>query len=151
MTELFLEDLAAGQTFGSRTLQVDADSIKRFAAEYDPQPFHLDEHSARATIFKSLAASGWHTAALTMRLLVASDFNPAGGLIGASLDELRWPRPVRPGDELRLAIEILAIHPSKSKPERGIVKIKVTTLNQADKAVQIYIANIVVLARPKEK
>jgi acyl dehydratase len=151
MTELFLEDLVVGQTFGSGRLQIDAESIKRFAAEFDPQPFHLDEQTARATIFRGLAASGWHTAALTMRLLVESDFKPAGGLVGASLDELRWPRPVRPGDELRLEIEILAIQPSRSKPGQGIVKIKATTLNQAEKAVQMYIANIVVPGRRKAK
>ena len=85
-----------------------------------------------------------------MRLLVAS-FKPAGGLIGASLDELSWPRPVRPGDELRIEIEILEIRPSKSRPEQGVVKIRVTTLNQVDKAVQIYIANIVVLGCRKEE
>jgi acyl dehydratase len=150
MTEIFLEDLAVGQTFGSGRLQIDAEDIKRFATDFDPQPFHLDEQAARETIFRGLAASGWHTAALTMRLLVESEFNPAGGLVGASMDELRWPRPVRPGDELRIEIEILEIHPSKSRSGQGIVKIRVTTLNQADKAVQIYIANIVVLGRRKE-
>jgi len=150
MTEIFLEDLVVGQTFSSGRLQIDTESIKHFAAEFDPQPFHLDEQAARQTIFRGLAASGWHTAALTMRLLVAS-FKPAGGLIGASLDELSWPRPVRPGDELRIEIEILEIRPSKSRPEQGIVKIRVTTLNQVDKAVQIYIANIVVLGCRKEE
>lgn len=118
MKELFLEDLAVGQTFGSGRLQIDAEDIKRFATDFDPQPFHLDEQAARETIFRGLAASGWHTAALTMRLLVESEFNPAGGLVGASMDELRWPRPVRPGDGLRIVIEILEIRPSKSRPGR---------------------------------
>ena len=149
MDTFFLEDLVVGQTFGSGRLQINAEDIKRFAAEFDPQPFHLDEQAARETIFRGLAASGWHTAALTMRLLVESDFKPVGGLVGASMDELRWPRPVRPGDELRIEIEILEIRPSKSKPGQGIVKIRVTTLNQADKAVQIYIANIVALGSRK--
>lgn len=148
MTGLFLEDLVVGQTFGSGCLKIDAESIKRFATEFDPQPFHLDEQVARKTMFRGLAASGWHTAALTMRLLVESDFKPAGGLVGASMDELRWPRPVRPGDELRIETEIIEVRPSKSRPGQGIVKIKVTTLNQTDKAVQIYTANIVALGRP---
>lgn len=151
MTKLFLEDLAVGQNFGSGRLRIDAEDIKRFAAEFDPQPFHLNEQAARETIFRGLAASGWHTAALTMRLLVESEFDPAGGFVGASMDELRWPRPVRPGDELRIEIEILEIRPSKSRPGQGIVKIRVTTLNQKDKAVQIYIANIVVLGRRKNE
>jgi len=150
MTKLFLEDLAVGQSFGSGRLRIDAEDIKRFAAEFDPQPFHLNEQAARETIFRGLAASGWHTAALTMRLLVESEFNPAGGFVGAGMDELRWPRPVRPGDELRIEIEILEIRPSKSRPGQGIVKIRVTTLNQKDKEVQVYIANIVVLGRRKE-
>ena len=150
MAELFLEDLAVGQRFCSGRLKVEAEGIKRFAAEFDPQPFHLDETAAHSTIFRGLAASGWHTAALTMRLLVESDFCPAGGLVGASMDELRWPRPVRPGDEPRIEIEILEIRPSKSKPGQGIAKIKVTTLNQADKPVQIYIANVVAPGRRKE-
>jgi acyl dehydratase len=151
MTKLFLEDLVVGQTFGSGRLQIDARSIKRFAAEFDPQPFHLDEQAARETMFRGLAASGWHTAALTMRLLVESDFKPANGLVGASMDELSWPRPVRPGDELHIEIEILEIRLAKSRQGQGIVKIRVVTLNQADKAVQIYIANIVVLGRRKEE
>ena len=151
MTKLFLEDLVVGQTFGSGRLQIDARSIKHFAVEFDPQPFHLDEQAARETIFRGLAASGWHTAALTMRLLVESDFKPANGLVGASMDELSWPRPVRPGDELHIEIEILEIRLSKSRQGQGIVKIRVVTLNQANKAVQIYIANIVVLGRRKEE
>ena len=151
MKGLFLEDLAVGQRFGSGRVRVEAEAIKRFAAEFDPQPFHLDEQAARATLFRGLAASGWHTAALTMRLLVASDFTPAGGLVGASMDEFRWPRPVRPGDELRLETEILAIRPSRSRPGQGMVKIRVTTFNQDDKAVQRYIANVVVLGRHAEE
>lgn len=150
MNKLFLEDLAVGQTFGSGRLRIETEDIKRFAAEFDPQPFHLNEQAARETIFRGLAASGWHTAALTMRLLVESEFNPAGGFVGASMDELRWPRPVRPGDELHIEIEILEIRASNSRPGQGIVKIRVTTFNQANKAVQIYIANIVVLGRRKE-
>jgi len=147
MNERFLEDLTVGQTFGSGRLRIDEEGIKHFAAEFDPQPFHLDEQAARRTIFRGLAASGWYTAALTMRLLVESDFNPAGGVVGASLDELRWPRPVRPGDELRVETEVLEVRPSKSRPEQGIVKVRVTTLNQAGEALQIYVGNLVVLRR----
>ena len=148
MTERFLEDLTVGQTFGSGRLQIDADAIKHFAAEFDPQLFHLDEQAARGTIFKGLAASGWHTAALTMRLVVESEFKPAGGVVGASFEELRWPEPVRPGDELRVQTEVLETRTSASRPELGFVKIKVTTLNQAGKTVQLYIGNLVVLRRP---
>jgi acyl dehydratase len=147
MKELFLEDFSIGQTFGSGRLRIDAEGIKRFAAEFDPQPFHLDEQVALETIFGGLAASGWHTAALTMRLLVESDFKPAGGVVGAGLEELRWPRPVRPGDELRVETEIVGVRPSKSRPEQGIVKVKVTTRNQEGEALQIYIANLVVQRR----
>jgi acyl dehydratase len=117
MTERYLEDFAVGQVFGSGRLRIDAERIKTFAAEFDPQPFHLDETAAQDTIFRGLAASGWHTAALTMRLLVESDLKPAGGIIGAGSDEFRWPRPVRPGDDLRVESEVLEVRPSKSRPE----------------------------------
>jgi len=118
MSARYLDDLVVGQTFGSGTLRVDADRIKTFAAEFDPQPFHLDESAAKNSIFRSLAASGWHTAALTMRLLVESEFKPAGGILGAGFDEFRWPSPVRPGDELHLESEILEMRPLKSRPDR---------------------------------
>ena len=147
MNEHFLEDLTAGQIFSSGRILVDAEAIKRFATEFDPQPFHLDEQAAGETIFRGLAASGWHTAALTMRLLIDSEFKPAGGLVGASLDELRWPRPVRPGDELRIEAEVLEVRPSKSRPEQGIVRVRVTTLNQANEELQSYIGNLVVRSR----
>lgn len=149
MTEpRYLDDLAVGQKFGSGRRTLDLDAIRSFAAEFDPQPFHLDEAAAQATLFRGLAASGWHTAAMTMRLLVDSEFRPAGGVIGAGLEELRWPRPARPGDELRLETEVLEVRPSKSRPEQGIVKLRVTTLNQDDEALQVYVANLVVQRRP---
>lgn len=147
MTEQFLEDLEVGQTFGSGGLRIDAEAIQRFGAEFDPQPFHLDDEAARESMFGGLAASGWHTGAVTMRLVVESGFKPAGGVIGASLDEMRWPRPVRPGDELRVETEVLEVRPSKSRPERGIVKVRVTTLNQSDEPVQVYVGNLVVRSR----
>jgi acyl dehydratase len=151
MTERYLEDFAAGQTFRSGRLRVEAQQIKRFAADFDPQPFHLDEEAARHSLFRGLAASGWHTAAMTMRLLVESELKPAGGIIGAGFDEFRWPRPVRPGDELHLLIEVLEVRPSKSRPEQGLVKLKTTTLNQNDEPVQISVGNLVVPRRQVEK
>jgi acyl dehydratase len=117
MSEQCLEDFAPGQTFSSGRIRLDKERIMTFAAEFDPQPFHLDEEAARNTIFQGLAASGWHTAALTVRLLVESEFKPAGGIVGAGFDEFRWPLPVRPGDELYLEIDVLEVRPSKSRPE----------------------------------
>ena len=147
MTKLYLEDFAVGQTFGSARLRIDAERIKSFAAEFDPQPFHLDEETARDTFFRGLAASGWHTAALTMRLLVESELKPASGIIGAGFDEFRWPRPVRPGDELHLLSEVLEVRPSKSRPDQGMIKVRTTTLNQNDEPVQISVGNLVVPRR----
>jgi len=148
MSKHYLEDFAVGQTFASGRLSVDAARITSFAREFDPQPFHLDEAAARGTIFHGLAASGWHTAALTMRLLVESEFRPAGGILGMGFDEFRWPRPVRPGDELHLVCEVLDVRPSKSRPEQGLLKMRTTTFNQNDEPVQILVGNLVVPRRP---
>src|SRR3979411_1583931 len=120
MSRLYLEDFAVGQTFGSGRLRVEKERIKTFAAEFDPQPFHLDEAAARDSIFRGLAASGWHTAALTMRLLVESELKPAGGIVGAGFDEFRGPRPVRPGDELHLESASLEARRAKSQPRAGL-------------------------------
>jgi acyl dehydratase len=147
MSERYLEDFAVGQTFGSGRLRIDRERAKAFAAEFDPQPFHLDEEAARQTIFGGLAASGWHTAAVTMRLLVESELNPVGGIVGAGFDEFRWPRPVRPGDELRIESEVLEVRPSKSRPQQGLIKVRTTTLNQNGEAVQVLVANLVVPRR----
>ena len=149
MTGRYLEDFTVGQTFGSGRLSVDKERIKSFAAEFDPQPFHLDEEAARGTIFRGLAASGWHTAALTMRLLVESELKPAGGIVGTGFDEFRWPHPVRPGDELRIESEILEVRPSKSRPDQGLVKVRTTTLNQNGEVVQVSVGNLFVPRRPK--
>jgi acyl dehydratase len=146
----YLEDFEVGQKFGSSTLEVSEDAIKSFAAEFDPQPFHLDDAAARASIFGGLAASGWHTAALTMRLLVGSDVKPAGGIVGAGFDEFRWPRPVRPGDALRIEAEVLEVRPSRSRPEQGMIKLRTTTLNQRNEPVQISVGNLVVPRRPAQ-
>jgi acyl dehydratase len=150
MTVRHLEDFAVGQTFGSGRIVVDTEQITRFAADFDPQPFHLDETAAQQTLFRGLAASGWHTAALTMRLLVDGDLRPAGGIVGAGLDELRWPRPVRPGDALRLESEVLDVRPSKSRPRQGMIKVRTTTLNEHDEPVQIQVANLLVSRRQTE-
>ena len=147
MTERYLEDFAVGQTFGSGRLRVDRERIKSFAAEFDPQPFHLDEEAARGSVFRGLAASGWHTAAMTMRLLVEGELKPAGGIVGAGFDDFQWPRPVRPGDELRVQAEILEVRPSKSRPTQGMIKVRTTTLNQDGEAVQISVDNLVVPRR----
>jgi len=144
----YLEDFCAGQTFDSGRVRVERDRIKSFAAEFDPQPFHLDEEAARSSLFGGLAASGWHTAAMTMRLLVESDLKPADGILGAGFDEFRWPKPVHPGDELHLKIEILETRASKSRPDQGVIKVRTTTLNQNDEPVQVSVGNLIVPRRP---
>jgi acyl dehydratase len=145
LNEPYLEDFAVGQTFGSaRRLRIDKERAFAFAAEFDPQPFHLDEAAARRSVFGQLTTSGWYTAAVTMRLLVETGINPAGGFVGAGLDECRWPRPVRPGDELRVECEVLDVRPSKSRPTQGLIKLRTTTLNQDDEAVLVYVVNMVV-------
>lgn len=144
---LWLEDLTVGLRFASGTVAVTAQAIKAFANAYDPQPFHTDEAAAGASFFGGLVASGWHTAALTMRLLV--DGTPiAGGLVGAGTDGLGWPRPVRPGDVLRLESEILEVRPSRSRPEVGLARLRILTLNQAGETVQVLVARLVVPRRP---
>ena len=148
MTERYLDDYAVGQKFGSERVRVDTPKMKAFAAEFDPQPFHVDEDAAKNTIFAGLAASGWYTAALTMRLLVDGDLKPAGGLVGAGMEELRWPIPVRPDDELRVESEILEVRPSRSRPTQGVLKVRTTTLNQHGEAVQVFTGNLIVLRRP---
>ena len=147
LNERYLEDFAVGQTFGSGRLRIDGERALAFAAEFDPQPFHLDEAAARRSIFGGLSASGWHTAAVTMRLLVETEFKPAGGIIGAGFDECRWTRPVRPGDELRVECEVSEVRPSRSRPEQGLIKLRMTTLNQDDEPVLVQVANIVVPRR----
>jgi len=148
MTRQYLEDFTVGQVFGSGRLLVEKDAILAFAKQFDPQPYHLDDEAARKSVFGGLAASGWHTAALTMRLLVESDFKPAGGILGVGFEELRWPRPVRPGDELYTKSEVLDVRSSKSRPDRGLIRVRTTTFNQHDEEVQIYTGNLLVPRRP---
>jgi len=144
---LHLEDVHVGQRFESRQHFLDADQITRFAAEFDPQPFHLSDDGARGTMFGTLAASGWHTMALTMRLLVES-VPLADGLIGAST-EVTWPRPTRPGMTLRVYSEIVDIKPSRSKPDMAIVTMRSETRNEKGEIVQVFTARMPVYKRPK--
>jgi acyl dehydratase len=146
MTELFLEDFAVGQRFISGTRSLTADEIKTFAARFDPQPFHTDEVAAKTSFFRGLAASGWHTAAITMSLLVDSGMPISGGLIGAG-GEIEWPRPVRPGDVLQVESEVLAVVPSRSRPERGMITVKSVTKNQKGEPVQVLTTKMLVWKR----
>jgi acyl dehydratase len=146
--ERFFEDFAVGLEFRSGTATVTTGGIKAFAAEFDPQPFHLDENAAERSLFAGLAASGWHTAAISMRLFVESDLRPAGGTIGAGVEDLRWPRPVRPGDVLHLAGEVIDVRASRSRPELGIVKLRATAYNQRGEPVQIWTPVLMVRRRP---
>ena len=139
----YFEDLQIGQKFSSAPRVIDEAAIKTFAAEFDPQPFHLDETAATQSFFAGLAASGWHTAALSMRLCLSSDFRPAGGILGTG-GELIWSKPVRPGDALHVEIEIIEARPSRSRPEQGVVKIRVTTLNQHGETVQTFTPTLLV-------
>ena len=148
MSKQYLEDFVAGQVYRSNRLQVDKEQILAFASQFDPQPYHLDEAAARKSVFKGLAASGWHTAAMTMRLLVESEFQPAEGILGVGLEELSWPRPVRPGDELRLESEVLEVRPSKLRADRGVIRVRTTTFNQNNQPVQIFTGNLLVPCRP---
>ena len=132
MSTLFLEDFAVGQTFRTAVFRVTADDIQRFAREFDPQPFHLDETAARQSIFGGLAASGWHTAAVTMKLVVASELSPANGIIGMGFDELRWPRPVRPGDELHVVTAF-----GKQEVETVEIGRETYVISSADEATQL--------------
>lgn len=144
---LYLDDFEVGQRFTSGTVVVRPDEIKEFAARFDPQPFHLDEAAARQSVFGELVASGWHTAALGMRLLVDGEMKVAGGLIGLG-GELSWPRATKPGDVLRVESEVLEVKPSRSRPDNGIVKVKNTLLNQNGEAVQIFIVSMLVPRKP---
>jgi acyl dehydratase len=143
---LYLEDLEVGQRFTSAEYRVEEDRIKAFAAEFDPQPFHLDGAAARASIFGGLAASGWHTAAITMRLLVTGGVPFAAGVIGLG-GEIAWPRPTRAGDVLRVESEIVEILPSRSKPNQAIVRVRSTTLNQHGEPVQVFTGKILSFRR----
>jgi acyl dehydratase len=142
-TAFYLDDLKVGQRFTSGTHRIDEEQIKAFAKQFDPQPFHLDSDAAEQTLFKGLVASGWHTAAISMRLFVESGLSIAGGLIGASA-EISWPNPARPGDTLRVESEILELRPSRSRPDRGVATVRSETINQTGEIVQVLTAKLVV-------
>ena len=142
----YREDLEVGRRFTRATHVVDEAQIKAYAAQFDPQPFHLDDAAARGTLFGGLAASGWHTASITMRLLVTGGLPFASGIVGLG-GEISWPRPTRPGDVLRVESEIVEIVPSRSKPNQGIVKVRNTTLNQNGEPVQVFTASILLYRR----
>ncbi|OAE57221.1 dehydratase [Achromobacter xylosoxidans] len=143
---IYLEDLSVGDVFVSKTHALDAAQITEFASQFDPQPFHLDPEAAQNTLFQGLAASGWHTAALTMKLLVES-FPVARGVIGAGA-ELAWPQPTRPGDVVKVTSTVLSITPSRSKPDRAIVVVESITSNQRDEALQTLTSKVVVFRKP---
>lgn len=142
----YLEDLQVGQRFKSATHALDAAQIKAFAAQYDPQPFHMDEKAAENSLFKGLAASGWHTAAITMRLNVDGGLPLAGGIIGNG-GELKWPAPTRAGDILQVENEVLEITPSRSRPDRGRVTVLIRTINQRGETVQTFRVTLVIPRR----
>jgi acyl dehydratase len=144
----YLEDVQVGQRFTSDEYHVTEEAIIAFAREFDPQPFHLQHAAADASLFNGLAASGWHTAAVAMRLLMTGPVQFAGGAIGLGVDELRWPNAVRAGDTLQLETEIVEVRPSNSKPQHGIIRIRNIATNQRGEVVLSYSANALVQRRP---
>jgi len=143
---LYLENLRVAQQFVSGEYRIDEEQIRAFAKQFDPQPFHLDAEAAKATFFGELVASGWHTAAITMRLLVESGLPIAGGLIGAG-GEITWPKPVRPGAVLHVESEILELRPSRSRSDRGLVTVRCETRDLVGEVVQVLVAKLVVPRR----
>jgi acyl dehydratase len=143
---LYFDDLRVGQRARTGEYRVSAEQIKAFAAEFDPQPFHLDETAARASVLGGLSASGWHTAAITMRLIVDSDFKLAAGVVGLG-GEVNWLQPTRPGDVLHVVSEVIELAPSRSRPDRGLVKIRNETRNERNELVQVLIAKLLVPRR----
>jgi acyl dehydratase len=144
---LYLDDMAVGRKFTTQTVTLTLEGCKAFAVEFDPQPFHLDEAAARASVFGRIAASGWYTASLSMRMLVQGELTIAGGLIGLG-GEIKWPRPTYPGDTLRVETEVLEVRASESKPDRGIVTVRNQTLNQRGEPVQVAVVKMLVPRRP---
>lgn len=142
----YLEDFAAGMTFRSPELEVSAEQIISFAGEFDPQPFHLDPSAARTSFFGTLVASGWHTAALTMRLLLASDLAIAGGIVGAG-GQISWPTALQPGDRIHVEIEVTATRPLRSRDDLGMITTRSRTLTNAGTVVQELVANLIVPRR----
>ena len=149
MTPLFFEDFHVGQQFESKPQVMERDRLVAFAAEFDPQPQHLDEDAAAASHFGTLVASGWHTAALTMRMQIDALFGRIeGGAMGAQVDRLAWRRPVHPGEQLHAMIEVLAMRDSRSRPHQGLLTLRTTTLNAEGEAVMEMEAAVLVPRRP---
>jgi acyl dehydratase len=148
MKERYFEDLKKGDRFTSEAYKVSEEQIVSFAREFDPQPFHIDSEVAATTMFGGIFASGWHTAAITMRLFVKT-LNFAEGAIGLGVDELRWPTAVKPGDELRVEVEIVDLRESRSKPTHGVVRLRYVTRNQRGEIVQTMFASALVKQRSK--
>jgi acyl dehydratase len=149
-TSLYLEDLKVGDRFKSAEHAMDEQQIKAFAAQFDPQPFHLSDEAAKGTLFGGLAASGWHTAAITMRLLVTGGMPLADGIIGAG-GEISWPKPTRASDILHVESEVSDLTPSRSRPDRGMVTVRSETRNQCGEVVQVLVSKLVVSRRPENQ
>lgn len=143
-TPRYLEDFVVGQTLETAEHRITTEEIIAFAQQYDPQPFHVSPEAATETFFGEHVASGWHTAALTMRLIATGDAVPAWGVIGRGVDDLKWPNPVRPGDRLKVILTVEDIIPSRSKPHVGTVRMRCTTVNQNGDPVQDMVANMIV-------
>ena len=148
MNVRYFEDLKVGNRFKSQTYKVSEEQIVFFAREFDPQPFHLDREVAEQSMFGALFASGWHTAAITMRLFVQT-LNFAEGAIGLGVDEVRWPNAVKPNDELQVEVEIMELRESRSKPTHGVVRLRYVTTNQRGQVVQTMFASALVLRKKK--
>jgi acyl dehydratase len=144
---VYFEDYTPGLTHETAALDVTAEAIVAFAREFDPQPFHLSEEAGRASIFGGLIASGWHTCALAMKLFVESDFAPTAGSVGMGVDNIRWPRPVRPGDRVRLRLEVVEMRVSASRQDMGLGHIAMTMINQDDEPVLGQVARVMLLRR----
>ena len=146
----YLEDFSVGDRFPTGSMTVVEESIISFAEQYDPQIFHLDRDAAARSVFGQLVASGWQTAAMTMRLMVESRFMGATPLIGLGVEALKWPRPVRPGDTLSATVEVLEIRPSQSSPARGSMRTRTTTVNQDGETVYEMTSTTLVPRRPTD-
>lgn len=145
----YLDDLKPGDTFESPGLLVTAEMMIAFARDFDPQPFHTDPEAAKASFFGTLIGSGWHTAALTMRLLTESGMEIAHGLIGAGVEDIRWPSALLPGETIHVRVEILSARASAKRPAIGIVRAKISTLRADGSPAQVMTASLVVPVRPQ--
>ena len=144
----YFEDLKIGDKFTAADYEMTAEEIIAFGRQYDPQPFHTDPVAARSTLFGQLVASGWHTAAVSMRLMVQGEMELDGGVIGQAMESMRWPRPVLPGDRLRVVSEVVELRPAPARPDRGLLVLRCRTYNQHGKVVQDMTATLLIARRP---